>query len=371
MANEIEQKINEVKAELLKAISERNQTEIKSLNERLVALEKDAVNRLPTPGGDSAKAETPGEILVKSDQYKHFIEGRYRTSGQISVGNFFEQKAAIYSQGTTFTPAQRYPGVAGAPRRMLRIRELLHTMPCSSGVVEFVRRTGETNAAAPQKGEGTLKAESSMEFELVSRPVETLAHWIPASKQVLDDSAMLQNFLNTQLLHMLALREEEQLLTGTGINNELFGLITESAEYDDSANKTGDTLIDTLRRAKAQVALANYYPGFAVLHPDDWAAIDLIKTSVNTGGDYVASTPRSISGLWGLAEIESTAIQPGNFLVGDATGAVLYDRQQSTVEISREHADFFTKNMVAILAEERLALAVLDHAAFCYGAFPT
>lgn len=46
------------------------------------------------------------------------------------------------------------------------------------------------------------------------------------------------------------------------------------------------------------------------------------------------------------------------FLVGNfQRAATLYDRWTPRVEVSTEHADFFTRNLVAILAEERIALA--------------
>jgi HK97 family phage major capsid protein len=49
----------------------------------------------------------------------------------------------------------------------------------------------------------------------------------------------------------------------------------------------------------------------------------------------------------------------GTALVGAfGTGAQLYDREQATIRISEQHADFFVRNAIVVLAEERLALAV-------------
>jgi HK97 family phage major capsid protein len=60
----------------------------------------------------------------------------------------------------------------------------------------------------------------------------------------------------------------------------------------------------------------------------------------------------------------------GHFLAGDyQLAADLYDRQQANIEISREHSDFFVKNMVAILCEERLALVTYRAEALVKGAF--
>jgi hypothetical protein len=52
-------------------------------------------------------------------------------------------------------------------------------------------------------------------------------------------------------------------------------------------------------------------------------------------------------------------------------GATLWDRQQASVEVSREHSDYFVKNMAAVLFEERLALTVFQADAFRYGAYPS
>ena len=75
--------------------------------------------------------------------------------------------------------------------------------------------------------------------------------------------------------------------------------------------------------------------------------------------------------LWGLPIVETKGIAAGTFLVGAfRQAATLYDRWQPTVQVSTEHADFFTRNLVAILAEERIALAVKKPSALTYGSFP-
>ena len=44
---------------------------------------------------------------------------------------------------------------------------------------------------------------------------------------------------------------------------------------------------------------------------------------------------------------------------------------EAIVEISDSHADYFTRNMLAIRAEERLCLQVMRPAAWIYGSMPT
>jgi len=57
-------------------------------------------------------------------------------------------------------------------------------------------------------------------------------------------------------------------------------------------------------------------------------------------------------------------------LIGDWTlGAEIYDRESVSVRVSESHADYFVKNGVAILAEERYTLAIPLPKAYCKGSF--
>ena len=66
--------------------------------------------------------------------------------------------------------------------------------------------------------------------------------------------------------------------------------------------------------------------------------------------------------------VQTQAIAQGKFLTGAFNlGAQIFDRWQSRVEIATENEDDFVKNLVTILCEERLALAVYRPESFIYG----
>jgi len=72
--------------------------------------------------------------------------------------------------------------------------------------------------------------------------------------------------------------------------------------------------------------------------------------------------------LWGLSVVPTPSMTQGQFLVGDFTGyCALFDRQAASLEVSREHSDFWVRNLLAVLCEERLALAVFYPGAFVVG----
>jgi HK97 family phage major capsid protein len=56
---------------------------------------------------------------------------------------------------------------------------------------------------------------------------------------------------------------------------------------------------------------------------------------------------------------------PANF----ETGATIYDRMKARIEISTRDSDNFRKNLVTVLAEERIGLGVKAPTAFVKGDF--
>lgn len=321
----------------------------------------------------SQGAESIGEQFVKCDAFKAMAEG---SAGRARM----ELKTAIINatgQNQPLVQSDRdMSGIYTTPNRNLRIRDLLPSSATSSNLVEFTRENAFTNNAGPQIAgspeayENVTKPESAITFTLVNEPVVTLAHFIPASVQVLDDSPMLSSHINGRLMYGLKLKEETQLLSGTGSNHQLNGLITQATAYSvRSPNLTNE--MDIIRDAIRQAQASEYAPDFLVLNPSDWYDIEIVKTG-NTATDirYVVGDPRGgMMGpnLWGLPIVLTNSITAGTFLIGSRNAAEIKDRQQAAVEASREDSTNFQKNMVTIRAEERLALCVYRTEAFITG----
>jgi HK97 family phage major capsid protein len=373
-----EEAVNALGTEVHELIAQHKSANVET-NERLTAVEQRLSKSTVTGfGGDEVKSI--GEIVTEHEQCKAFLSQGQRNSGRIPVKSFF-RKTSIVSDGSLFQLPQRVPQIS-AIYLPLRVRDLLTVTPCSSNIVEFVREQSATNAAAPQGYgsspqvyENVAKAESALAFVLAAQPIVTLAHWIPASRQVLEDSAALANFINTRMIYFLKIVEENQLLNGNGLGGNLTGLMLAAAPYQGpSPIPPGETKLDSIRRSIGQVESAGFNATGVVVAPDDWTAISLIKTvGTASSGQYIYSDPHAGGAptVWGRPLVISYKMATGSFLVGDfsVAGAELWDRQQSQVEVSREHADFFVRNMCAILAEERLALTIYQAAAFVSGNF--
>ena len=356
----------------LKAFIERQDRQRNESDARLLALEQKAVAERGG-GSYSSYEQSLADTLMSSDQFKSFISTKARNSGAIEVGSFHKNLVNTTSSinSPVMVAGDRRAGFIAPGVQRLTVRDLLAKTRTNSLLVEYVKESSFTNNAAIQAAEGDPKGESAMGFTLSTAQVRTLAHYLPASRQVLDDAAALQAYLNTRLLYGLKQKEEQELLNGSGAGSEISGLITNATTYDTNRTTVAtDTFADILSHAMQQVRDSFYEPDGIVLHPKDWEKVKLIKSNT---GEYVFSSPYGLVAdrLWGVPVVPTSAIAESQFLVGAfQMGAMIWDRQDATVEISREHDDFFTRNLVAILCEERLALTVFQSLAFVYGGFP-
>lgn len=306
-----------------------------------------------------------GQQFIDSEQVKDLLNSK---SGKARMSVKAVTSAAA-SAGTNVR-ADRIQGILALPERRMTVRDLLTQGRTGSNAIEYVRETGFTNNAGVQVNEMDLKPESDLTFELQTRSVVTLAHWLRASKQILDDAPQLQSFIDGRLRYGLEYVEELQLLNGSGTGGNLEGLLTVASDYNSALvpGFTGGTAIDTLRLAMLQAVLAEYPATGHVLHPVDWASIELTKDGE---GRYIFANPQGQAAptMWGLPVVATQAIAQGTFLTGAfRLGAQVFDREDANVQISTEDRDNFIRNAVTIRAEERLALAIYRPEAFVTGA---
>jgi HK97 family phage major capsid protein len=315
-----------------------------------------------------------GERVTDDENVKAFLT----QTGKGRVGVEIEQKAIISALGTNAAGSagaaivpQRIPGVQGLANRPLRVRDLLMPGQTTSNSIQFVQETAFTNAAASvSETSGATKAQSDLQLNLVTSNVTTLAHWVQATRQILSDLPQLQSYIDGRLLYGLRYVEDNQLLNGAGTGTDLNGIYTQAtASTANLAIIASPTKIDVLRAAILQATLANLPASGIVLHPTDWFTIETAKDSQTR---YLVGDPqnRIMPRLWGLPVVETLAMTVGKFLTGAFDmGAQIFDRQDASVEISTEDGTNFVKNLVTILCEERLALAVYNTLAFVKGDF--
>ena len=364
----------------LTAATERLDT-IKSdmdrMDGRIIEMEKAAQRQF----AGVQEAKTYGQQFVESDAYKN---ARSNGTNAHRVQKTISGLAA--SAGALVRPDRRPDVVVGAERPNF-IRALLQSIPTSSNAVEVMRENVFTNSAAAQApssantaigaGEWQTKGQSNITYELVTVPIRTMAHWVPASRQVLSDAPMLQRLIDAKLMYGLNLLADSQLLYGNGLNQNLTGLMVDGDVSDIGEIATGTAaadlpgaMLDHIRAAITECQTNDYYNvNGLVINPVDWGTLETAKGS---DGHYIwVTVPNGgESRLWRVPVIVSNAMTQGDFLLGDWTmGATIYDREQMDIRVSESHSDYFVKNGVAILAEERYGFGIELPKAFTKGSF--
>jgi HK97 family phage major capsid protein len=334
-----------------------------------------------------------GELYTESDEFRSALKSVATPGGQIPGGAQWRTnpvrveatlKALLQTGvaggngvGNLWDP-QRLATVA-ATERQLRMRDVITIGQTDSDSVQFARvlrlGRGSTNNAAgvPEAvtdapiGSGTpavtpvqagQKPQSAIGFEKITAPVVTIAHWIAVTKKALSDASQLRTLIDNFLRDGLAREVERQVLAGdSDAGEEIDGLLNTNGLQEQAFSKN---ILQTIRKALTKVSV--YGTANAILmSPANAERIDLLQMQT---GQFYAGGPFGTgqTSVWRKPVIEVPALSDSQVLVGDFSTAVLFDREQSVVTSTDSHLDFFTRNLAAVLAECRVALAVLDPA---------
>ena len=310
------------------------------------------------------KDESWGEQFIKSAAY---VDRLGALHGATRVGNIgVEVKNTLTGSDTNVAP-DRKPGIVGGAFVPFSMEALLPSTTTSSNAIEFTKEASFTNSAA-EAAEGSSKAESALTWSLVNMPVSTVAHWIKISKQLAADAPALAAYVNTRMRYGVNQKVDTQLVVGDGTAPNISGTY-------DSGNFTahgyanaalGSTLkkLVLFRKVIADLYAAGFPPDAIVLNPADWATIEIELFTTAAGQTLYNVNSAGQAFLFGLPVIQALGMAADTFQIGRFSEAyMLYNREGVVVEMSDSDSDNFTKNLITLRAERRLALATEKPAA--------
>jgi HK97 family phage major capsid protein len=342
--------------------------------------------------GEQVDRRSMAERFIDSPGVKQYRGGR---GEPMPIGSFYHRDAAVNAAAgeidrralvyTGALPAdylgpQRVPGIFRGDDLQGTIRDVLINGTTTNNSIIYFRELSFTNNAAAvaeataSTGATGLKPESAMQLEQATAPIVTIAHHVPITRQTLEDAAEMRTYVEQRLLDGLRLVESDQLLNGDGTGANMTGLLaTSGIQALDGTYFTGAPVnnagqdnenFERILRARQLIrTVGRARANFVVLNPADH---EEFLTSVDANRQYFGPGPFSaagVSNLWGLRVVEDENIAAGTALVGDGRMAAVWDRMQAQILVDTIN-DQFTRNMLTILAEERLGLSVFRPAAF-------
>lgn len=301
--------------------------------------------------------KTFADALLESDQFKAYKAGNTQKM-TFRANTIIGQEGSPPANSSTIVAPDRRPGIVSGPWRNLTIRDLLPQVATTSNLVEFTRESLLTNNA-DGVNEGAQKPESVLNFALVQGAVATIATFLKASKQVLDDSAQLADYINRRLAYAVNLTLENQLISGTGLGNTIKGLLA-AGNHTVFTPTSGENALDSINRMIEQVAVLEGSASGIVMNTKDWHRIERLKVGSNDAR-YVVGDPHAaiMRVLWGLPVAVSNSVPEGTAIVADFNdAATFYLRQETVVEFFEQDEDNVQKNLITIRGEMRGVLAV-------------
>lgn len=341
----------------------KNAIEAISIKQREFADELLALKQRGALPQNETKTDGWGDQFVKADAYKSFVGGQTQKAR-------FEVKNTVTGSDTTVAP-DRKPGVVSGAFQMLTMESLFPAVPTSSNAIEFTKENVFTNNAA-EAAEGASKAESSLTFTLVNMPVSTVAHWIKISRQLAADHAALAAYIDLRMRYGVNRKIETQLVSGDGTAPNISGILdtgnfTAHGYADANLGSTLKKLV-LIRKIMGDLWAAGYPADGIGLNPADWAQIEIDIFTANTNMIAFKYDEGGRPILFGVPVVQSVGMTAGNVAVGAfGSAATLYNREGVVVEMSDSDSDNFTKNLITLRAERRLALATERPAAIRAG----
>lgn len=332
------------------------------------------------PGQVLDKVLTPGEQFAADPQVKDFVSTRAKNTAPIPIqlrgyglkaGEYLPARIKTNVLATDFPSERTYLPPAIPPQRQFRLRDLIPVAGLATPQIEYARIVTLGNSAGGV-AEAAAKPESAIQTSIITQSVVTIATFIPATRQALRDVQGLAAYINQVLGYFLQLEEDDEILNGAG-GNEMTGIYNTvgtqtqafSVNVIESIRK-GITKLQTAFMTGAQAS--GFDPTGVIMHPNDWESAELLK---DTSDRYILipdnrSPADSVPArLWSVPVIVTPANTAGFALLGAFDiGATLWTYEALTLRTSDSHSDWFTKNIVAVLAEFRELLAVYFPAAF-------
>ncbi len=330
-------------------------------------------SQLPLGGGKNAdggarstqrEAKSLGQLFVESEGYKN---ARDKKSFEVRLNEFdfleARQAKTLMETGAGFAPQSIRTGrvVEYAHRRPV-VADLIPQTPTDQAAIVYMEETTFTNNAAT-RSEGAQAGESALAYTERSKGIREIATFLPVTEIQLEDVSQAQSLIDNRLMIMLSLVEEDQLLTGDDNAPNLGGFHTIVTQ---AQAKGADPVPDAIYKGMTKVRATGFAePSAAVLHPNDWQDIRLLRT---VDGIYIWGSPAEAGPerVWGLPVVVTTAETENTALLGDfQLYSEIFRRRGANIKVSNSHSDYFIKGKLAVRADERIALAIYRATAFC------
>jgi HK97 family phage major capsid protein len=382
---DIDGMVNKANAEIkndVAAMREETKSELKNATDKFNELDKKRQEDFDSMQANLAKLASNQNAGRKAKSVEQLI---LKTFGE----NFEKIKSLPTSDSRNLnleikaapvmTPQDNWTGEVAPPDRNNEIiydprtdqipaSALIRNFTATGNLVKYIQETSLENYTAVVAA-GATKPRSGTELETKQKNIIKLATEMTFAEEMLEDFAQYGPYISATLQDLLQEERNEKILYGAGGTSDVEGLTVMASAFVGGAYGVNGTMWDVLIQAITQIRKKRYSPTFILLNPQDVS--ELISQKDSEGayhfGAFLFGTQQL--NVMGVPIISHNTLTAGDFLVGTATGASLWNRMAVNVRFYDQHAENATKNLITAVCETRLAITPERPSAFVYGDF--
>ena len=314
-----------------------------------------------------------GERFV-SDEFRSWAEGGARGgSPALDVEMSFRAVTDVTTGATSggaLGQAFRVPRIGNdfIDRKTFLI-DLLPTINVGTGgsveIVQDQSPLADLANKAVEVAEAGAKPQAGPTLAVVTEPIRTIAAWANITRQAAADFPQVMSYLDGRLRYSVKRRADGQVISGNGTAPNISGLTDRTGINAYTAPAGSEEAYLSIRKAITLMEEDEAVPEIIVLNPADAEKFDL----ANHAADGLHAVP-NVAGpgartSWGLTQVRSTAVASGTAVLVDPMAVAVLDRQEVTAYMTDSHASLFVSNILTLLLEARLGLAVFEPAGIC------
>jgi hypothetical protein len=242
--------------------------------------------------------------------------------------------------------ATGFVGPIAPPAPPTSLLDFFGSVPFTTRTADVMRRSGAADAAIQVAG--TIKHEASLTYTADSLRALTVASWLKANRQDLDDVEALLADIQQALRYGVLVKVEDLLLNGAPADAD-GGAVPGLLDAPFTPTVTATTLDGAVGQMKAQLIATGVQPNFAAANA---VTIEAEESRVGTDGHPVNAISDD-GRIRRLPLVSAEALADGQVLVGDSRVAARLGVRQPISLLIGQEADDMTRNRVTILTEGR------------------
>tara|TARA_R110000868_G_scaffold35798_1_gene127849 strand:- start:17227 stop:18483 length:1257 start_codon:yes stop_codon:yes gene_type:complete len=309
------------------------------------------------------KEKTNLENLAKNKSGSVAFDLNLKSASTFTTANI----DAVGTNGISILLSDIEPGITATPSARPSVMSYLNRGTMTGSYVVYAEMKNNDGGAG-NTAEGSAK--TAMDFDIVEAKSDAkkITSYIKTSKEALSDIQALSAEINGELLVLIMNKIEDDILEGGGTNalqglNDTTNVSTAYSAGNFANTIANANIYDVVNTAASQIMTAEvvsgrpagFMPNIVILNPEDVVKLKLTKDA-NDNYLFPVSLPGTPS-ISGLTVISSPWLTVDKFIVADSSKIMFRVREDVNISIGYENDDF-TKNLVTILAEARVAMYV-------------